>query len=116
MKKVIIKKEKRERRRKRIRAKISGTPSCPRISIFKSNKYIVAQLIDDTNGKTLFGISSKDVKGKNNVEKAFILGESISLKAKELGINKAVFDRGGFMYTGSIKAVSDGARKNGLEF
>ena len=116
MKKTILKKEQRERRRKRIRSRIFGTPVKPRISVFKSNKNIQVQLVDDLNSKTIFGSDTRKMSGKNLVEKSFSLGKVLAEKAKEMKISKAVFDRGGFMYTGSIKALSMGAREGGLQF
>lgn len=111
-----IKKEKRERRRKRIRAKIFGTSDKPRFSVFKSNKYISAQLIDDSKGATIISATSKNVKGKTTLEKAKLVGQSIGELAKTKKITKVVFDRGGYIYTGSVKALADGARESGLQF
>lgn len=117
MKGVISKKNiHREQRRKRIRAKISGTHSRPRLSVFKSNKFIYAQLIGDENGKTLAAASSKGLKGKNMHDRASEAGKLLADKAKTHKIKKTVFDRGGFLYRGSIKALADGARAGGLEF
>ena len=104
------KQEKRDRRRKRIRAKISGTSKVPRLSVFKSNKHIFAQLINDEKGKTL--ASANDIKFKNSFE----VGKLIAQKAKDLKIEKAVFDRGGYKYHGKIKALAEGAREGGLKF
>jgi large subunit ribosomal protein L18 len=111
-----IKKIQRDRRRKRIRAKIFGTGDKPRLSVFRSNKYITAQLIDDSKGVTLASAVSRDVKGKNVLEKARAVGTKIAEQAKVKKISKAVFDRGGYLYTGSVSAVADGAREAGLEF
>jgi large subunit ribosomal protein L18 len=111
-----IKTEQRDRRRKRIRAKIFGTPDMPRLSVFRSNKYISAQLIDDTKGITLAAATSKGAKGKSVLEKAKAVGASIAEQAKVKKVSKAVFDRGGYLYTGSVKAVADGAREAGLKF
>jgi len=111
-----IKKIQRDRRRKRIRAKIFGTSEKPRLSLFKSNKYITAQLIDDTKGNTLASATSKNIKGKNVLEKAKAVGASIAEQAKSKKIHSAVFDRGGYLYTGSVSAVADGAREAGLKF
>ena len=108
--------EQRDRRRKRIRAKIFGTGDKPRFSIFRSNKYISAQLIDDSNGITLASAISKDIKGKNVVEKAKAVGASIAEQAKTQKISVAVFDRGGYLYTGSVSAIAQGAREAGLKF
>ncbi len=106
----------RIRRHKRIRSTISGTASVPRLSVFKSNKHISVQLIDDASGKTLAGAHSRDVKGKGMMEKSVKIGEAIAQKAGALKVTKVVFDRGGFIYTGAVKAVADGARAGGLQF
>jgi large subunit ribosomal protein L18 len=116
MKTLNAKLEKRTRRHTKIRATISGTAVKPRLSVYKSNKHISAQLIDDENGVTLAGVHSREVKGKNMMERATLIGESIAEKAKAKKIKTVVFDRGGFIYTGNVKAVADGARKGGLEF
>lgn len=116
MKSLNLKKEKRVRRHVRIRARVSGTSDVPRLSVFKSNKHISVQLIDDTNAVTLASAHSRDVKGKTMSEKAVLVGEAIAAKAKAKKVSKVVFDRGGFIYTGNVKALADGARKGGLEF
>ena len=116
MKTLNAKLEKRVRRHTRIRAKISGTKEIPRLSIYKSNKHISVQLIDDENAKTLASVHSREVKGKSMMEKSTLVGESIAEKAMAQKIKKVVFDRGGFIYTGNVKAVADGARKGGLKF
>jgi len=110
------KRQQRERRKKRIRAKIFGTASIPRLAVFKSNAHISAQLIDDDKGVTLAAAHSKLVKGKTLTDKAMAVGVDIAEKAKVKKISKAVFDRGGFSYTGKIKAVAEGARSGGLIF
>ena len=111
-----LKTEKRNRRRIKIRAKISGTADKPRLSVFRSNKYVYAQLIDDEAGKTIAAASSLKLKGKNMIEKAKETGVELAKKAKALKIEKAVFDRGGFIFTGKIKAIAEGAREGGLKF
>lgn len=111
-----VKKEKRERRHKRIRAKVSGTLLKPRLAVFKSNRYISLQLINDEAGNTLVAISTKDMKGKTLGERAFEAGKAVATKAKGQNITKVVFDRGGFIYTGSIARAADGAREGGLIF
>ena len=111
MKSSNIKKENRVRRHARIRAKISGTSEVPRLSVFKSNKHISAQLIDDVSGKTIASSHSRDVGGK-----AGEVGKAIADKAKAKGVSAVVFDRGGFIYTGSVKALAEGARSGGLKF
>lgn len=116
MKKTELKKAQRVRRHARIRAKISGTKDMPRLSVFKSNRYISAQLINDEENVTLASAHSKDVKGKTLADKSALVGEAIANKAKDLKITKVVFDRGGFIYTGNVKAVAEGARKGGLIF
>ena len=116
MNNINIKKEKRVRRHTRIRVKISGTPDMPRLAIFKSNRYISAQLIDDTTATTLAAVHSKNAKGKTLLEKSANLGAEIATLAKAKKITKAVFDRGGFKYVGCVKAVADGAREGGLTF
>lgn len=111
-----IKKIQRERRKKRIRAKIFGTSQKPRISIFKSNKYISAQLVDDVKGATLASATTKGMKGKDNLVRAKAVGTSIAEQAVAKKISEAVFDRGGYIYTGSVAAVAEGAREGGLKF
>lgn len=112
----VIKTLQRERRRKRIRAKVFGTTEKPRLSVFRSNKYISVQLIDDTKGVTLASASSKNEKGKTVIERAKAVGASIAEQAKSKKISKVIFDRGGYIYTGSVAAVADGAREAGLKF
>ena len=116
MKKITSKTQQRTRRKLRIRAKISGTETKPRLAVFKSNKHISAQLIDDTKGLTLAASHSRDVKGKTLTEKAFAVGSTIASTAKAKKIETVVFDRGGFIYAGNVKAVADGARDGGLVF
>ena len=120
MTRINSKSEQRTRRRNRIRAKVSGTASIPRLAVFKSLKYIYAQLIDDENGVTLAAATSKGAKsgakseGKTSAAK--IIGTEIAKKATEKNISKVVFDRGGYIYTGRVKALADGAREGGLIF
>ena len=116
MKKSNNKKEKRDRRHARIRAKVTGTSDKPRISIFKSNTTIYAQLIDDSIGKTIAAVSSKSVKGNTGMERAHAVGMELAKKAVASKVKHAVFDRGGFIYTGNVKAIADGAREGGLIF
>ncbi len=111
-----IKKIQRERRKKRVRAKVFGVADKPRLSVFRSNKYITAQLIDDAKGVTLAAATSQNAKGKSVLEKAKAVGVSIAEQAKAKKISKAVFDRGGYLYTGSVAAIADGAREAGLKF
>jgi large subunit ribosomal protein L18 len=105
-----------ERRHKRIRSKVAGSSAVPRLSVFKSNQYVYAQLIDDTKGHTLVAFSSENAKGKTKAEKAHEVGVELAKKAKAAGIERVVFDRGGYLYAGKIKAVADGARAGGLVF
>ena len=110
----------RQKLRWRIRTKISGTAVKPRLSVFRSNNDIYAQLIDDTKGLTLVSASSrqKDVAAiaGNKVAKSTLVGKSLAEKAKALGLDTCVFDRGGYLYHGRVKAVADGAREGGLVF
>ena len=110
----------RERIRFGIRRKISGTAQKPRLSVFRSNKDIYAQLIDDDNGVTLASASSKEkdilAQAVNKTEKSKLVGASLARKASELGLTKCVFDRGGYLYHGRVKAIADGAREGGLNF
>jgi len=111
--------ESRGRIRARIRGKVLGTDQRPRLAIFKSQKYIYAQVIDDAAGKTLASASSKDgdagTKGANAAA-AKAVGALIAKRAKDKGITRVVFDRGGYLYHGNVKALADAARENGLEF
>jgi len=118
------KEEKRKRRAVRVRAKVSGTAERPRLSIFRSNKHIFAQLIDDTLGKTLVSVSDSMVKLPAKKEKGLQtkvlasteVGKLLASKAQEKKISKAVFDRAGYQFTGRVKAVAEGARVGGLQF
>ena len=112
-----IKRENRIKRHRKVRAKVFGSAKIPRLNIYRSNKGLFIQLIDDKAGVTLASVSDKEVKsGKTKVEKAKEAGKLIAEKAKKADIKKVVFDRGGFQYHGRVKAVADGARENGLEF
>ncbi len=110
----------RQKIRYRIRKKISGAAAKPRLSIFRSNSDIYAQLIDDNNGVTLAAASSrqKDIQAQKTpkIEKSKLVGNAIASKAKELGITTVTFDRGGYIYHGRVKAVAEGAREGGLVF
>ena len=114
--------EVRQKKHRRIRNRFSGTAERPRLAVFRSNNHMYAQIIDDTVGNTLVSASTlqKDVKAEltktNNVEAAAHLGTVIAKKALEKGITTVVFDRGGFIYQGKIKALADAAREAGLEF
>lgn len=116
-------KEKRIRRHKRVRAKVRGTSARPRLSVFRSNKHIWAQLIDDQAGKTIVAAGDSEMKGKAKkkiVEPLLVSGEKVgellAKKAIEKKIVQAVFDRGGYKFHGIVKAVAEGARKGGLKF
>lgn len=115
------KKELRKRRHKRLRWKISGTSECPRLSICSTSRHIYAQFIDDEHGQTLIAVSTLDPEfrkqtSKSNVEAAKLLGKIAADKAQASKIKTVVFDRGGFMYHGRIKAFADAARSGGLKF
>ncbi|MDO8430152.1 MAG: 50S ribosomal protein L18 [bacterium] len=116
MKNIKLKNVKRERRKKRNRAKILGTAEMPRFSVFRSNRYTSAQLIDDLSRKTLLSASTKELKvsGKNKTDQARLVGEMLGEKAQKAGIKKAVFNKGSYLYHGRVKAVADGARAKGL--
>jgi len=138
---MLEKQEKRARRHKRVRAKISGTKKIPRFCVFRSAKHIYGQLIDDEKGKTILNVNDLNVKKSNlksqisktqiknqksneveaiartgKVELAFRVGEMIAKKAVENKIEKVVFDRGGYKYHGRVKALAEGAREGGLKF
>lgn len=101
----------------RVRSHISGTASRPRLSVFRSNKQIYAQLIDDIEGKTLASSDSlKITEGKTKSEIAAMVGEDIAKKAQAVGITSVVFDRNGYLYHGRVKELADAARKGGLQF
>lgn len=108
----------RLRRHRRVRGKISGTAECPRLDVFRSSKHIYAQIIDDISGKTLVAASTLE-KGFDgyggNAEAANKVGKAIAEKALKAGIKQVVFDRGGFVYHGRVKALAEGAREGGLE-
>ena len=113
------KKEIRNRIHRRIRRKLSGTPQRPRLAVFRSVAHIYAQVIDDTEGKTIVSASSVDKGGKTgggNVAAAKSIGKLVAERAREKGIKSVVFDRGGYQYHGRIKALADAAREAGLEF
>jgi large subunit ribosomal protein L18 len=107
---------KRTRRHARIRAKVSGTATCPRLAVFRSNRFIYAQLINDETGVTLVGTDTRKAKAKTAVERAKEVGGIIAAEAKKKGIEKVVFDRGGFQYQGAVVALAEGAREGGLAF
>ncbi|PIR38586.1 MAG: 50S ribosomal protein L18 [Candidatus Zambryskibacteria bacterium CG10_big_fil_rev_8_21_14_0_10_42_12] len=106
---------KRQRRHKRIRAKIQGTVDAPRISVFRSNKHVFVQAIDDVAGKTLASAWTKNWKDKALQDASFEAGKDVAGKLMKAGITKGVFDRGGFIYTGNITKVAEGLREGGLK-
>jgi len=108
----------RQKRHNRIRAKVIGNPERPRLNVFRSLNHIYAQVIDDTRGHTLVAASTLDktVAEAPKIEQARAVGRLVAERAKEAGINKVVFDRGGYIYHGRIKALADGAREAGLDF
>ena len=116
----LSKLDRRKRIHKRIRKIVKGTPQKPRLSVFRSNKEIYAQLIDDINRKTIIAISSKEKeiasKQITKKEKAEMVGEKLALLALEKGIKTVTFDRGGFLYHGRVQSLAEGARKGGLKF
>ena len=118
MLKKISKNSERTRRHIRVRTKISGTPECPRLNVFRSNAHIHAQLIDDVNGKTIVAASSVEMKMTNggNIEAAKAVGSEIAKRALEAKVSKVVFDRGGYVYHGRVQALAEAAREAGLEF
>ena len=110
----------RRKRHARVRAKLSGTPARPRLNVFRSNKHIYAQIIDDMNGVTLASASTLDkdlnLESSSNIEAAQKVGELVAKRGVEKGITAVVFDRGGYLYHGRIQALADSARENGLQF
>lgn len=118
----LTKQERRERIRKRIRKDVSGSAEKPRLSVFRSNKGIYVQVIDDVAGKTLVSVSSKSkeiadkLNGLNKIEQAKLVGKLAAEKSIEKGISTIVFDRGGYLYHGRVKSLADAAREGGLKF
>ncbi|PZS05840.1 MAG: 50S ribosomal protein L18 [Candidatus Chloroheliales bacterium] len=112
----------REMRHDRVRGKVQGSPERPRLNVFRSNNHIYAQVIDDSNGHTLAAANSlepalRDEAAKQTgVEQAKLVGKTVAQRAKEKGIGKVVFDRGGYLYHGRVKALADAAREGGLDF
>jgi large subunit ribosomal protein L18 len=112
----------RKRRHLRVRAKLSGTPERPRLNVFRSSAHMYAQVIDDTTGRTLVSASSvepdlrSEAQDKTKTERATVVGTLVAERAKAAGIEKVVFDRGGFKFHGRVKALAEAARKSGLEF
>lgn len=114
----VQKSERRLRIRRSIRAKISGTATRPRLSVFRSNKAIYAQLIDDLAGNTLVAVSSTAVgsTGGSRLDVSSAVGKTLAAKAQEKGITEAIFDRSGYLYHGRVKSLAEGAREGGLKF
>ena len=116
----VSRNEMRLQRHKRIRATLSGTAEKPRLNVFRSNANITAQIIDDTKGVTLVSASTLEsdlkIKYGGNVEAAKLIGAEIAKRAKKANIKEVVFDRGGYLYHGRVKALAEAARENGLEF
>ena len=117
---MTTKEERRLKIKAGVRGKISGTPERPRLTVFRSNKQIYAQVIDDTTGTTIVSASTldKDIEVENGGNKAAakVVGESVAKKALEKGISEVAFDRGGFLFHGRVKELADGAREAGLKF
>lgn len=114
---MLTKEERRLKIKTRVRGKVQGTSECPRLSVYRSNKQIYAQVIDDTTGKTIASASSLKLEEKlPKKEIAAKVGELIAIKAVEAGVEKVAFDRNGYLYHGRIKELADAARKGGLKF
>jgi large subunit ribosomal protein L18 len=115
---VVTKDQRRLRRRRRVRARVSGNATRPRLSVFRSNKGIFAQLIDDTEGRTLAAVNwiEPELRKLTATDQAKKAGELLADRAKAAGIETCVFDRGGYQYHGRVKALADGAREGGLAF
>jgi large subunit ribosomal protein L18 len=115
---VITREARRLRRRRRVRAKVSGTSERPRISVFRSNRGISAQLIDDIAGRTLVAVNwtEDELRAVPTGQRARRAGELLADRAKAAGVSRAVFDRGGYQYHGRVKALAEGARESGLAF
>ena len=113
---MVTKQERRTKIKYRVRNKISGTPERPRMTVFRSNKQIYVQIIEDVNGRTLAAASSLGLEAMPKKEQAAKVGELIAQKAQEAGIQTVVFDRNGYLYHGRVKELADAARKGGLKF
>jgi large subunit ribosomal protein L18 len=111
------KREARLRRRRRVRKRVSGTPARPRLAVYRSNRHIYTQLVDDLSGRTLAAASSLDSEAEasgGKVQRARAVGALIARRGKEAGIEEAVFDRGGFLFHGRVREIAEGAREGGL--
>ncbi len=114
---MLAKLQRRTKIKKGIRSRVFGTPERPRLSVFRSNKQIYAQVIDDVHGKTLVAASSKNITEKmTNVEASALVGKALAEKALQAGISAVVFDRNGYLYHGRVKSLAEGAREGGLKF
>ena len=115
---VQTKPAKRLRRRRRVRAKVTGTAERPRISVFRSNRGVFAQLIDDSSGRTLAAVNwtEAELRGLSRAEQPKRVGELLAERAKSAGVTQVIFDRGGYQYHGRVKALAEGAREGGLIF
>jgi large subunit ribosomal protein L18 len=115
---VKTKPQQRLRRRRRVRAKIRGTQERPRLSVFRSNRGVFAQLVDDTNGKTVAAVNwtETDLRKLDRTEQAKRVGELLAQRAKDAGVETCVFDRGGYRFHGRVRALAEGAREGGLKF
>jgi large subunit ribosomal protein L18 len=115
---VLTKREARVRRHRRVRAKVAGTADRPRLVVFRSNRGIFAQLVDDQSGRTLASSGWTRLAGKpgSKIEQAEQVGKALAAEAKKAGIESCVFDRGGYLYHGRVKALAEGAREGGLQF
>lgn len=120
MKKTASRQLGRERRHRRVRKKVSGVAERPRLSVFRSNRHTYAQIIDDTMGKTLVSASTKEkgfeLTGKSKADAAAEVGRVLASRAREIGLEKVVFERGGNLYHGRVRALAEGAREGGLVF
>jgi len=115
---VVTKRQARLRRRRRVRAKVSGTAERPRLSVYRSNRGVFAQLIDDRSGRTLAAVNwtEKELREMKATEQAKRAGELLAARAKEAGVETCVFDRAGYQYHGRVRALAEGAREGGLSF
>lgn len=116
MNKTQQKTQKRAVRHRRIRKRVTGTAERPRLAVFRSNRFVYAQLINDVTGQTIAAVDSRKATGANATERAQVVGQEIATKAKAAGIEAVVFDRGGFQYQGIVAALADAARGAGLVF
>jgi large subunit ribosomal protein L18 len=112
----MTKRQARVRRHRRVRAKVAGTAERPRLVVFRSNRGIDAQLVDDANGHTLAAASWKSVASGSRMEQATAVGKALAEAAKKAGVTSCVFDRAGYLYHGRVKALAEGAREGGLQF